>query len=367
MVIILIIILLILLGVIAFLSFTSIGYKAKLAKLKSTNQKINLLGIIQDFIKMIGSNTMNSREKVKEMNELIVEKYEIKYSTIVIFNGNQYVVEASNVNQKHWKNFEELHNQEIFRECIDNATPKYITAEKGEKLPYLDSEFERAKSTIFFPLYVDNIYIGYWLIEGNNPHEFDHIDTAMLDVVKNNILSAVKALRSQRILENISHLDKTTGLYNEAFLYGEGSKVIDKYPVSIVSLIKITNLNQIEEKVSKKTANEVLNTVVTNIAQNLSPEYIMIRYDENKIGIVFSGSDMDGVGNFLEDLKQNIEKLKVKTSGSISDSMNGLFIAPKLNIALTTYYKETELEEVLKESKQYLDSAKNSESDITCL
>lgn len=365
--IILIIVLLILLAAIAFLSFISIGYKTKLNKLKSTNQKINLLGIIQDFIKMIGNNMMNSREKIREMNEMIVEKYEIKYSTIVIFDGNQYVVEASNVNEKHWKNFANLHNQEIFRECIDNATPKYITAEKGEKLPYLDSEFERAKSTIFFPLYVDNIYIGYWLIEGSNPHEFDHVDTAMLDVVKNNILSAIKAVKSQRVLENIVRIDKTTGLYNEAFLYAEASKTIDKYPVSIVSLIKVTNLIQIEEKVSKATANDVLNTVVTNIAQNLSPEYIMIKYDENKIAIVFSGSDMDGVGNFMEDLKINLEKIKVKTSGSINESMNGLYIAPKLNITLTTYYKETELEEVLKESKEYLDRAKNSESDITCL
>lgn len=45
-------------------------------------------------------------------------------------------------------------------------------------------EFERAKSAIFFPLYIDNVYIGYWIIEGSKPHEFDNIDTTILEVVK---------------------------------------------------------------------------------------------------------------------------------------------------------------------------------------
>lgn len=47
--------------------------------------------------------------------------------------------------------------------------------------------------------------------------------------------------------------------------------------------------------------------------------------------------------------------------------MNGLAIAPKLNIAMTTYYKETSLEEVLNSLSNYLDSAANGESDISCL
>ena len=47
--------------------------------------------------------------------------------------------------------------------------------------------------------------------------------------------------------------------------------------------------------------------------------------------------------------------------------MNGLVVAPKLNIAMTTYYKETALEEVLKTLSNYLDSANSGESDISCL
>ena len=33
----------------------------------------------------------------------------------------------------------------------------------------------RAKSAMFFPLYIDNIYIGYWIIESDIPHAFDEV------------------------------------------------------------------------------------------------------------------------------------------------------------------------------------------------
>ena len=363
----LIILLLIVLGVMVFLILKNLEMKQNLKKLKNTNQKVNSLGIIQDLIKIIGNNMITSKEKITSINEMLIEKYEIKYSTIVIFDGNKYTIEASNVNEKHWRTFENLHNQDIFMESIENATPKYITTNKGEKLPYLDSEFERAKSTIFFPMYIDNIYIGYWLIEGSKPHEFDNIDTTILEVIKNNLISAIRSIKSQRTLENLVRADKVTGLNNQEYLYARAIKIIDKYPTSIVSLMKVINLRQIEEKISKKTADAVLVTVSNYIQKSLSPEYFLVRYDEDVLAIVFSGSDVDGVGSFLEDMKSNIQKTKIKTFSSLKESMNGLAVAPKLNIAMTTYYKETALEEVLNDLNDYLTSADASESDITCL
>lgn len=363
----LIIILLILLCVIFLLAMKTFGMSEKLKKLKNTNQKVNSLGVLQDFIKIIGNNLTTSNEKIESINEILIEKYEIKYSTIVVFDGINYVIEASNVNRKHWNTFANLHTQDIFMESIQNATPKYITVNKGEKLPYLESEFERAKSTIFFPMYIDNVYIGYWLIEGNIPHEFDNIDTTILEVIKNNLISAIRTIRNQRILENLVKKDNVTGLNSEEYLYTSAIKTIDKYPTSIVSLLKIINLEQISEKVSKRTADSVINQVSEFIKKSLSPEYFIVRYSENELAIVFSGSDIDGVGSFLDDIKNNVERIKIKTVSSLKESMNGLAVAPKLNIAMTTYYKETALEEILNNLDNYLKEAASNESDITCL
>ena len=339
----------------------------KLKKLKNTNQKVNSLGILQDFMEIIGNNLISSKEKINKINNILIEKYEIKYSTIVVFDGIKYKVEASNVSEKHWNMFENLNSQDIFMESIKNATPRYITANQGEKLPYLDMEFERAKSAIFFPMYIDNIYIGYWMIEGNKSHEFDNIDTTILEVIKNNLISAIKSVKSQRTLENLVKIDETTGLNTYEYLYANAIKTIDKYPTSIVSLIKITNLQRIEEKISKKTADSVLTKVSEYIKLSLSPEYFCVRYNENILVIVFSGSDIDGVGKFLEDIKDNIERMKIKTLASLNESMNGLVVAPKLNIAIKTYYKETALEKVINSLENYLKTATSNESDITCL
>lgn len=336
-------------------------------RLKNTNQRVVSLNVLQDFIEIIGNASLESKEKMSEINKVLIERYEIKYSTIVIFDGEKYTVEASNVGERHFKMFEQLQNQEIFAESIRNATPKYITVNQGEKLPYLDMEFERAKSAIFFPIYVDNIYMGYWLIEGNKPHEFDNIDTTILDVVKSNLVSTEKVVRKLRTLENLSRYDEVTRLNTYEYLFGTARKLIDKYPTSIVSLIKIVNLKQIEEKVSKKTAEIVMKSISEYAKKCLSPEYIMVKYSEDKFSIVFSGSDSEGVSKFLEALKSSVEQIKVKVVGSLRESLNGQAVVPKLNIVYTSYYKETALEKTLKNLQEYLNECDSSESDVTCL
>ena len=365
--IILIILLLLSVGAIFIVLTKMFAMNEQLSKLKNTNQKVKSLSILQDFMEIMGNNSITTIEKMDRINNSLIEKYEIKYSTIVVFDGTKYKIESSNVGEKHWKTFEQLHNQDIFMESIKNATPKYITAKQGEKLPYLSMEFERAKSAIFFPMYVDNLYIGYWLIEGNKTHEFDNIDTTIIDLIKNNLISAIRIIRNQRILENMGRIDELTGLNTYEYLYGNIRKTIDKYPTSIVSLFKISNLRQIEDKISKKTANSVIVKVVEYVKSSLSPEYIFVRYNENEFAIIFSGSDAEGVENFLENLKENIEKIKVRTLGSLKESMNGLAVTPKLNIAMMPYYKETSLEEVLKNLEIYLSEANLGESTITCL
>ena len=62
-----------------------------------------------------------------------------------------------------------------------------------------------------------------------------------------------------------------------------------------------------------------------------------------------------------------VAKIKIKTFASLNESMNGLAVAPKLNIAMKTYYKQTALEEIVNVLNKYLKQAASNESDITCL
>ena len=162
--------------IVMILVIYNIKITQKIQKFKNINQKITNLQVVQDFMNAIGE-TSSVDEKIKKINNILIEKYEIKYSTIVVFNGAEYEVKASNVDEKHWESLKSLQEVDMFKDSIQTATPKYVTVNNdNERLPYQKMEFGRAKSAIFFPLYIDNVYIGYWIIESGTPHDFDNVD-----------------------------------------------------------------------------------------------------------------------------------------------------------------------------------------------
>ena len=244
----LIAIVIILIAVVIGLIVYNLNIHKKIQTYKNINQKITNLSVVQDFMDAIGE-TSSVDDKIKKINEILIEKYEIKYSTIVVFNGAEYEVKASNVDQRHWDSLKSLQDVDMFKDSIAQATPKYVTVNNDkERLPYQQMEFGRAKSAIFFPLYIDNVYIGYWIIESGTPHDFDNVDTTVLEVIKDNIVSVLKTVVHQKTLESIVRKDLFSGLYSEEYLYGEGKKVIDKYTTSTVCMYRITNIEEINFK-----------------------------------------------------------------------------------------------------------------------
>ena len=284
--------------VIALMVYNIVVYK-RVQNFNSINQKITGLNVLQDFMNTIGEYS-SVDEKIEKINEILIEKYDIKYSTIVMFDGAEYVIKASNVQEQHWEALRSLHDQEIFKDSISTATPKYVTVNNDtERLPYQTMEFGRAKSAMFFPLYIDNVYIGYWIIESGQPHAFDNIDTTILEVVKENIIAVYKTISYQNTVENISRKDLFSELNSAEYLYGKGKKIIDKYTTSAVCMFKITNLPQINEEYSRETGNDVIIEVSDYIKESLSSEYVFVRYMGPKFAIVFSGVDVNGVVEFL--------------------------------------------------------------------
>lgn len=349
--------------IIALMIYNIVVYK-RIQNFNSINQKITGLNVLQDFMNTIGEYS-SVDEKIEKINEILIEKYDIKYSTIVMFDGAEYVIKASNVQEQHWEALRNLHNQEIFKDSISTATPKYVTVNNdSERLPYQTMEFGRAKSAMFFPLYIDNVYIGYWIIESGQPHAFDKIDTTILEVVKENIIAVYKTISYQNTVENISRKDLFSELNSAEYLYGKGKKIIDKYTTSAVCMFKIINLPEINEEYNRETGNEVIIEVSDYIKESLSSEYVFVRYMGPKFAIVFSGIDVNGVVDFVQDMKGNIENLQIEEVVSNNSKTKPRYVSPKLNFVLTTYYKGTALENVTKKLEEYLDNADEGESDI---
>ena len=355
----------------------------KIQAFNNLNQKIVNLNVLQDFMTTIGEIS-SVEDKIKRINEILIEKYEIKYSTIVVFDGAEYQVKASNVDEKHWETLKKLQEVDIFKDSISTATPKYVTINnEKERLPYQQMEFGRAKAAIFFPLYIDNVYIGYWIIESGIPHDFDNIDTTIFEVIRENIITVLKTTMHQKTLEAIVRKDLFTGLNSAEYLYGEGKKIIDQYTTSTLCMFRITNLEEINQKFSRELGNRVVTKVSKYIQDNISKDYIFVRYMGPKFVIVFSGVDLDDVARFLNDLKVQVENLTINLNDEqqinyedIELEENGkakkskkkkklvMEAKPKLNFVISTYYKGTGIEELLKRLEQYIDNASKDENEI---
>ena len=213
-------------------------------------------------------------------------------------------------------------------------------------------------------------------MESGTPHDFDNVDITILEVIKDNIVSVLKTVVHQKTLESIVRKDLFSELYSEEYLYGEGKRIIDQYTISTICMFKIINIEEINKDYCRELGNEVIRKISAHVRNNISQDYIFVRYMGPKFVIAFSGVDSDGVASFVNDLKENIEKMKI----SLPEDENGEYtyedyeepeeelpeeVSPKLNFVLSSYYKGTGLEEVLKKLEEYLDNADKNESDIT--
>lgn len=373
-----IIVIVVLLISIAVLVAYNIHIQKKIEAFNNINQQINNLSVLQDFMKVAGEED-SVEAKINKINDIVIEKYDIKYSTIVVFDGAEYVIKATNVDPIHHETLVNLHNEEIFQDSVSTATPKYITIDnENEKLPYQKVEMGRAKSAMFFPLYIDNIYIGYWIMESGRMHAFDKTDTAIIEVVKDNIISILSTMSYQDAMEQIVRTDKFTGLYSAEYLYGKAKKTFDKYPTSAVCMFKIINIEEINEKASRQIGNEII-TEVSNIVKTKIPaQYVFVRYMGPKFVIVFSGVEEGSVEEFLKTLKKEMEELELVEEAEeveVKKVLNGKRVkvrelkeekkaSPKVNFVVSTYYKGTGIEQLNKKLEEYLDTADPTENLI---
>ena len=299
----LIVVIAVLVVIVICLIIYNLNIYKKVKGLSNTSEKIANLRVLQDFMDTIGKNA-SVENKIKIINEILIEKYQIKYSTIVVFNGAEYVLKASNVDERLWDTMINLHTDPLFQNSIINATPKYVTINNAnERLSYQKTDMTRAKSAMFFPMYIDNIYIGYWIIESDIAHAFDRMDTGILEVIRENMVSVLKTISYQNTIENIYRVDKFTGLNSAEYLYGKGKRTIDKYSKSTMCMFQINNIEQINEEYGRKIGTQIIVQVANTVKSKISSEYVFVRYMGPKFAIVFSGVDVDAVVEFVQELK----------------------------------------------------------------
>ena len=342
----------VLLIVVGILVTYNININKKIQTFSTISQKITSLNALQNFMDILGED-VSSDDKIENLNNVIIEKYDIKYSTIVTFDGQRYSIKTTNVDENYREVLSNLHTNETFKESIETATTKYVTVTAANpKLPYQLLDGARCKSAMFFPLYMDNVYIGYWIIESEKPRAFENMDTSILEVVKENIIKIIKGIEYQNTIESTVKIDQFSGLFTIEYLYGKGRKELNQYATSAMCMFNIVNIEEINAT-NRKLGNKIITEISKQIKDSISANYIFVRYMGPKFVIAFGGVENEAVKNFLADVKNTIEEIeikyeigkKIKTASSVS---------PKINFAITTYYKGTPLEGTLQKLEDFL-------------
>ena len=145
-------------------------------------------------------------------------------------------------------------------------------------------------------------------------------------------------------------------------------------------MFRITNIEDIN-KIARELGNKVVTEVSKHVQKSISDNYIFVRYMGPKFVIVFCGVDPNNASDFVNDLKNSTETLnialeeenfsteeleKIKKSRGRKKRQNAI-VSPTLNFVISTYYKGTGIETVLKSLEQYIDDASSTINEINSI
>ena len=288
------------------------------------------IDILDEVCSLVSLKETKNLKKYNQLNKQLTETVEKKKQYII---KNDFE-KASIYKEKENKLMDEINNLEL---KFYDKTPKKVTKEDVANVIY-------SKTKI--PVY-----------------ELLNETEITLNNIRENLQE--KIIGQQNVIENIVRDDKFTGLKSEAYLYGEGKRKIDEYDTSAVCMIKLTNIENINEEYGRHTGNQVISKVSDMIRKNIAAEYVFVRYMGPKLVVVFTGIDEEGVTNFIKEIKTNIENMEIEqVEEDVFEGEEAQIVSPKLNIAVTTYYKGTALEGTTKKLEKYIDSASEEESQI---
>ena len=318
--------------IIIFLLGYNVHTNRNLEQAKKSKKSFSRILALRDIMN-ISASSKSSKEKMEELNKVLIEKMDIDYSTIVYYNGLEYITKATNISDIEVPNMENdilyIQNLNIFKEAIDKREFKYITVDKQEEeLPYLENRKNIIKSVIFYPMTSKGKYIGYWLIESKKVKAFENVDIQILENLKQAIRNTIEVLSYEEAIETMVRDDKFSELKTMEYLQTEGKMLLEQYNKPQIVMFRIDNLEEVNEEFSRNAGNVLITEVTKKIhsitrgdnifVRYMGPKFIIILDDKKNIEDNIKENNTDDIiiqkNNYMEvlkNIKENVENIKL--------------------------------------------------------
>ena len=317
--------------IIIFLLGYNVHTNRNLEQAKKSKKSFSRILALRDIMN-ISASSKSSKEKMEELNKVLIEKMDIDYSTIVYYNGLEYITKVTNISDIEISNMEKdilyIQNLNIFKEAIDKREFKYITVDKQEEeLPYLENRKNIIKSVIFYPMTSKGKYIGYWLIESKKVKAFENIDIQILENLKQAIRNTIEVLSYEEAIETMVRDDKFSELKTMEYLQTEGKMLLEQYNRPQIVMFRIDNLEEVNEEFSRNAGNVLITEVTKKIhsitrgdnifVRYMGPKFIIILDDKKNIEDNIKENNTDDIiqkndyMEVLKNIKENVENIKL--------------------------------------------------------
>lgn len=282
--------------------------KRQISSLKSVSKNVANMNILQNMLEIMSSK-FSSDEKIKNLNDVIITNYGVKYSTISTFDGYEYDSTASNIEAIYKDRLKDIANENDFKVNISKNVSKYLTTAPGKTLLYRSAVERRIKSAMFSPIYCNGVYLGFWLLEDTVSNAFDNIPKSELAKLKANIGTFLDIVGFQRSIEKAQNEDKQTGFYTNLYLYSGARKIIKNNENNTIAMVCLKNIPDINLKYGRNVGNAVLIKATNCIKNFVNKNIVLIRYSGIKFLIIIPNMSSQASQPMIERLlaKLNLE------------------------------------------------------------
>lgn len=271
--------------------------------------------ILQEIMMVLGAK-IPSGDKLARINEILINRFDIAYSTIVENGG---IVKASNLPKDMYDRIADIDKTKVFADAMKQNLPKYVTGIKT--LEYETAAERDIRSALVFPLYREDEYMGCWILEDIRSNAFDNVEKVQLSIIKDNITLVLQnndyavmlenktseLEQANKKLEEMANRDGLTGVFNKAFMHKTLDEVFNgNRRQNSLAIMDIDHFKNYNDKNGHMEGDNLLKSLSKLITESLRDSDMLFRFGGEEFVILFEDTDKEDAIMVAERIRQRV-------------------------------------------------------------